>query len=117
MATVLKRRHGLRSAKKVPLVKRLRREVAQVAGALARLSRDVRTEEMTDENLKKAIKQITGEEAADLMELAGKIGVLLSSLRGSMSVLWRRMDYGGGLLNVEGRIIKMMMMMLVVLLL
>lgn len=73
MATVLRRRHSLRGKSVVPLVKRLR-GAQDIRGPMARLARDVRTEEMPRVDLLAAIKRITGEEATDILQMAGVEG-------------------------------------------
>ena len=74
MAAVLKAGKSLKKVSMTPLITKLK-EVANVNAPLARLSRDVRTEEMSEEDAKRAIFNICGEEAAALLNAAGK-GVL-----------------------------------------
>ena len=70
MAAVLRRKHSLRDASKARLVHRLR-DGHGVNGPLARLSRDSRTEEMSEDNLRQAIRRLTGERPEDLFDMAG----------------------------------------------
>lgn len=69
MAAVLRKRHTLKGKSVVPLVKRLRHP-DRVAN-LARLARDVPTEQMTRRDLVTAVTRVTGEEPIDLWEMAG----------------------------------------------
>ena len=71
MATVLRAQRSLKKISKTKLITSLR-EVAQVAPPLARLSRDSRTEEIGEEDAKRAIRNITGEDAALLLTAAGE---------------------------------------------
>ena len=70
MAT-LRKGHSLREKSKTSLIVKLR-GIQQVVGPLAKLSRDARTEETSEEDCKRAILNITGEDAAILLTAAGE---------------------------------------------
>ena len=71
MATILKKNYMLKNVSKT-LIRRVR-GIHQVAGALARLNREERTEGPGEEDAKNAILNITGEEAGTLFTAAGKV--------------------------------------------
>lgn len=67
---MLRDKHSLRGRSITPLVKRLR-DPERVRGNLARLKRTHPTENMDLENLGRAVKNITGEDAQDIWAMAG----------------------------------------------
>ena len=69
MAPVLRRNHSLQRVSKTPLVKKIRRP--DRVPVLARLSRDVALETLAEDDLSRAIENLTGESAQDLWEMAG----------------------------------------------
>ena len=54
----------------VPLVRRIR-ELGQPQGTWARLARDQRLEDLSQEDIKAAVRRVVGETAEDLLQMAG----------------------------------------------
>ena len=75
MATVLRKGHTLKGKSLLPLIRRIKDEAPDAGRALARTSRDIRTEDLTEEQLREAILGLTGlagDQVAELLDLAGR---------------------------------------------
>ena len=65
---MLRKKQSLRGKSMTPLVKRLR--AGEVIPPLERLAREIRTEEMGENDLTQAILRVTGEQPQDLLDMA-----------------------------------------------
>lgn len=68
--TTLKRKHSLKGKSILTVIKRTRQN--ELTGSAARMATQVRTEDLDNEELISQFRQITGESAADCLEMAGK---------------------------------------------
>lgn len=73
LPTVLKRKHSLKGKQLLPVIRKLR-DIQDAHGIkqLARTSSARRTENMSNEDVLKAVEDLTGENGIELLELAGK---------------------------------------------
>ena len=72
LPTVLKRKHNLKGRPLLPVIRRLRAvEDSTSIKSLARLTSTRRTEAMGLEEVFTSIKDLTGEKATELLEMAG----------------------------------------------
>ncbi|XP_062591420.1 uncharacterized protein LOC134252893 [Saccostrea cucullata] len=67
----LKRKHSLKGKSILPVIKRNR--LNEVSGSAARMATQVRSEDLDTDELITQFRQITGESAADCLEMAGKV--------------------------------------------
>ena len=72
LPTVLKKRHSLKGINLLPVLKKIKTGKPESFKEYARMSKEVRTENMTMEEVTKMIKELTGEDAAELLDLAGE---------------------------------------------
>ena len=74
LPTVLKRKHSLRGKQILPVVRKLKEsQDAQSIKQLARVSSARRTESMPFDDIMVAVKDLTGENGVELLELAGNL--------------------------------------------
>ena len=69
--TVLKRKHSLKGKNIFPLLKKVK-ESDNVAGSLARLATQTKTDDLDEDELRRSFKEITGEKADEFLQMAGK---------------------------------------------
>ena len=72
LPTVLKGKHSLRGIRLTPLFKRTRNGKPESLKEYARVSRDLKTDDLNLEEIAQHVKNITGEELDEIGLLAGK---------------------------------------------
>jgi len=70
--TVLKRRHSLKGVKLLTVVKRIKAGQLESMKVYARIQKDVKTEALNIDEILKHVRDLTGEDVADILEIADR---------------------------------------------